>query len=79
MKNNLNEIAQASIHGDFLADVHQDGENFIVSVKHYKHHKDHCRGQNEVVGELYKAIGALGFNKLENITHGGGFACVKCK
>ena len=79
MENNLNEIAQGAIHGDFLADVSKVGENFVVSIKHYKHDEDHCRGQNQVVGELHKAIGALNLNKLENITHGGGFACVKCK
>lgn len=80
MLENMNEIANRSVNGNFFAEITEIENGFHVSVKHFKSEEDPCAGQSQVVSELYKVLGALELEtengKRGDVAHSGGCASV---
>lgn len=80
MLETMNEIANRSINGNFVAEIIEVEKGFHVSVKHFKSEEDPCAGQSQVVSELYKVLGALELEtengKRSDVSHSGGCASV---
>lgn len=79
MLERMNETANKAINGNFVAEISKVGEEFLVSVKHHNTDEDPCAGQNQVVSEIYKVLGACNLDKVGSVSHSGGCASVRAK
>jgi len=79
MLERMNETANKAINGNFVAEISKVGEEFLISVKHHNTDEDPCAGQNQVVSEIYKVLGACDLDKVGSVSHSGGCATVRAK
>ena len=75
----IREKANKAVHGNFVAEVFQSGQEYLVTVKHFNIDEDPCAGQSQVVSELYKALGACDLDGVGFVSHSGGYASIRAK
>ena len=79
MLSKMIDKANSVVNGNYIVDIVDRNSSYFVSVRHYDIDNDPCAGQNEVLHQLYRVLGACYLNKIGNILHSGGSASVLCK